>query len=107
MLGIATTSDMKMYDRRLPHWDAVGQPQFVTFRLHGSLPENRVFPPARMTSGQAFVAIDRLLDHARRGPLFLKIPEIAEMVRRSILDGEGRFQRYKLHAYVIMANHVH
>ena len=25
-------------ERRLPHWDVIGSPLFVTFRLHGSLP---------------------------------------------------------------------
>src|SRR5437867_8872568 len=38
---------MRAYERRLPHWDTVGQAPFVTFRLHGSLPANRVFPPER------------------------------------------------------------
>src|SRR5882762_4622617 len=34
---------------------------FVTFRLHDSLPSNRVFPPEVMTNGKAFVAMDRIL----------------------------------------------
>src|ERR1700683_3918893 len=98
---------MNGYDRRLPHRDAIGAQMFVTFRLHGSLPGNRVFPPARMTHGQAFVAMDRLLDHARSGPVFLRQSEIAEVVVRSLADGEARFGRYELHSFVVMANHVH
>ena len=43
---------MKHYERRLPHWDAVDRPLFVTFRLHGSLPINRVFAPATLTGGK-------------------------------------------------------
>ncbi len=96
-----------MYERRLPHFEAVGRPLFVTFRLHGSLPSSRVFPPARFTSGQAFVAMDRLLDHARVGPFHLRQPEIARLVIQALYDGESRFQRYHLHAFVVMPNHVH
>jgi len=98
---------MNRYERRLPHWDVVGDPLFVTFRLHGSLPANRVFPPAKITNGKAFVAMDRILDSARTGPLWLQKPEIAEMVVQALHDGEHRFHRYNLHAFVVMANHVH
>ena len=98
---------MNRYERSLPHWDTVGRPLFVTFRLHGSLPANRVFPPERMTSGRAFVAMDRILDTARTGPLWLGNPEIAQMVVRALLEGEQHFHRYSLHAFVVMANHVH
>ena len=99
---------MGEYERRLPHWDAVGHPVFVTFRLHGSLPVKRVFPPERQTNaGKAFVAMDRLLDRATSGPLFLGIPEIACMVARAIRAGERQSHRYELHAYVVMPNHVH
>src|ERR671939_132961 len=58
---------MRHYERRLPHWDTVDQPLFVTFRLHGSLPAHRVFPPDSLaSSGKAFVAMDRLLDRGRQ-----------------------------------------
>jgi REP element-mobilizing transposase RayT len=90
-----------------PSLDVVGQALFVTFRLHNSLPPNRVFIPANLTSGKAFVAMDRLLDHAVSGPKHLAIPEIAALVVASLLDGERRFQRYELHSYVVMPNHVH
>jgi REP element-mobilizing transposase RayT len=98
---------MARYSRRLPHWDIVGEPIFVTFRLHGSLPANRIFPPDNVTPGQAFAALDKALDHARTGPMYLGQPEIADMVVQAIIDGQDRFRRYKLHAYVAMPNHVH
>jgi REP element-mobilizing transposase RayT len=98
---------MKHYQRRLPHWDVVGQPLFVTFRLHDSLPANRVFPPDRVTNGQAFVAMDRILDRAETGARHLGIPEIAGLMVESIRDGDRRFHRYELHAFVVMPNHVH
>jgi REP element-mobilizing transposase RayT len=98
---------MRFYERRLPHWDIVGQPLFVTFRLHDSLPANRVFPPSHLTSGKAFVTMDRLLDQAGTGPKHLAVPEIAALVVTSLQDGERRFQRYQLHSFVVMPNHVH
>ena len=99
---------MRHYERRLPHWDTVDQPLFVTFRLHGSLPAHRVFPPDGLAdSGKAFVAMDRLLDRGASGPLYLKRPELADLVVAALHDGESRFHRYQLHAYVVMPNHVH
>jgi putative DNA methylase len=99
---------MKHYERRLPHWDVVGLAVFVTFRLHGSLPASRVFAPERLaTSGKAFRAMDRILDRGSSGPLFLRLPEIAKLVARALVDGDERFHRYQLHAFVVMPNHVH
>ena len=98
---------MGYYERRLPHWDLVGHPLFVTFRLHDSLPTSRTFPPGRVTSGRAFVAIDRTLDRSASGPLYLRIPEIAAVVVACLRDGEQRFHRYQMHSFVVMPNHVH
>ena len=99
---------MAHYERRLPHWDTIGEPLFVTFRLHDSLPANRVFTPERMaTSGHAFVAMDRLLDSAASGPFYLRQPEIAELMISALTEGQERFHRYELHTFVVMPNHVH
>jgi len=98
---------MTYHERRLPHWDAVGHPLFVTFRLHGSLPVGRLFAPATVTNGKAFVVMDRLLDIAVTGPRHLAEPEIASLVVECIRDGERRFDRYELHSFVVMPNHVH
>jgi putative DNA methylase len=99
---------MRHYERRLPHWDVLEQPLFVTFRLHGSLPRTRVFPPAALTSaGKAFVAVDRLLDWCTTGPLYLRRPEIAETIVAALQHGERELHRYDLHAFVIMPNYVH
>jgi putative transposase len=99
---------MRYYERRLPHWDTVDAPVFVTFRLHGSLPSHRVFlPDALARSGKAFVAMDRLLDQGASGPLYLRRPEFADLVETALQDGERRFHRYEMHAYVVMPNHVH
>ena len=98
---------MKHYERRLPHWDVIGQPVFITFRLHDSLPANRVFPPQQLTTGKSFVAMDRILDKAATGPRHLAIPEIATCVVAAMRDGDRRFHRYQLHSFVVMPNHVH
>ena len=60
-----------------------------------------------MTSGRAFVVMDRMLDQPVCGPRFLQQPEIAGMVVAALRDGQDRFHRYELHAYVVMSNHVH
>jgi len=51
--------------------------------------------------------MDRLLDCATDGPLYLRQPAIADMVMSAIREGHSRFNRYGLHAFVIMPNHVH
>jgi REP element-mobilizing transposase RayT len=78
----------------------------VTFRLHGSLPANRPFQPADVTSGEAFVAMDRLLDEARSGPTFLRQPAVAQLVLDSIRHGT-EIGHYEIHSWVIMSNHIH
>jgi len=99
---------MRHYERRLPHWDVVEKPLFVTFRLHSSLPASRVFPPAGLVSaGKVFVAVDRLLDACTIGPLFLRRTEIAEMMVAALRHGDRELHRYELHAFVVMPNHVH
>jgi len=98
---------MHHHERRLPHWDTVGQALFVTFRLHGSLPVNRIFPPQQCTSGESFVAMDRILDRAECGPRSLAVPEVATVIVDALRAGERHFHRYQLHSFVVMPNHVH
>ena len=96
---------MQLSCRRLPHYYAIGEPLFVTFRLHGSLPTGRVFASGRLSSGKAFACLDRLLDEQRAGPAYLRMPAIAEVVADAI--GQGTASDYLLHAWVVMPNHVH
>jgi|SRR5580658_330659 len=97
---------MRSYRRRLPHIDAPGMPAFLTWRLWGSLPPDRVFEREHLTAGKAFLAWDRLLDFASTGPLYLRQPEIARIVqqqlRKACADGHCG-----LHAFVVMPNHIH
>ena len=56
----------------------------------------------------SFVAMDRLLDACRSsGPQHLKIAEIADVVVNAMLHQADEVQCYDLHAFVVMANHVH
>lgn len=51
--------------------------------------------------------MDSLLDRACGGPLHLRRPETAELMVESILHGQERMKYYQLHAWVVMANHIH
>src|SRR5579864_5655327 len=98
---------MEFSRRRLPHACPEGKRYFVTWHLHGSLPHNLYPPPGKQNSGLAFVWMDRYLDSARGGPMYLKQEGIAELVVGSIRYGAERLRYYDLHAFVVMANHVH
>ena len=94
-----------MHRRRLPHLDATGLAVFVTFRLRGSLPQERTFAREHATK-EAFAAVDRLLDTARSGPVYLRQPEIADLVSHQ-LHGACSKGLCSLHAFGVMPNHVH
>jgi putative transposase len=93
--------------RRLPHWQPSDKPLFLTWHLHGSLPRHRFPPPASPSAGQAFVWMDRYLDQARSGPTWLIREEIAHVVVDAIQYAGSILGYCDLHAYVVMANHVH
>jgi putative transposase len=98
---------MTYYRRRLPHIYEYDRPIFLTWCLHDSLPRHRVFPKPALNSGEAFVAMDRLLDEARAGAFYLRQPDIADMIVEAIHYNAGKLEHYRLHAFVVMPNHVH
>jgi REP element-mobilizing transposase RayT len=105
---------MVFYARNLPHWHPEGQALFITWRLYGSLPKEvlRALEIERKnkrqpSAGRAFRDADRLLDRAQSGPLWLKDPRIAKCVVDSLRRGDAKLNQYRLHAFVVMANHVH
>ena len=53
------------------------------------------------------MALDRLLDQARTGPMYLGRAEIAQMVVDALRYGQSILRHYELHAFVVMPNHVH
>jgi REP element-mobilizing transposase RayT len=98
---------MEIRRRRLPHIYPEGKPLFITWHLFGSLPDNLYPPPEKQSAGQAFVWRDRYLDTTCSGPLYLKQEPVAQVVVGSIRHGAEQLQYYDLHAFVVMANHVH
>ena len=94
----------------LPYFDGEFMPQFVTYRLAGTLPK-KVLNDYKQRLDQGSISdieyhdlIDAYLDKGA-GMTFLGLAEIAAIVEENLL----RFDevKYKLHAWVVMPNHVH
>jgi putative transposase len=101
---------MTYYSRNLPHWHPPGTEIFITWRLHGSLPPRLAqdfISKDNHDSGRQFRIIDQELDRARSGPLWLRNPRIAEAVVEIIQRGQSNLAFFDLHAFVVMANHIH
>lgn len=96
----------------LPHFDGAQITQFVTFRLGESLPQQLLETWRSELKKEIGIDIEATLrrrieiylDHGY-GQCYLKNPDVAEVVQRSLLFFDG--DRYKLLAWVIMPNHVH
>jgi putative transposase len=98
------------YKRNLPHWHPEGKCIFLTWRLCGSLPVGFVRGlrlNAKLKPAQEFRLAEELLDRPSQGPLWLKNPAVADAVIKLLLQAASEFRRYDLHAYSVMANHVH
>jgi REP element-mobilizing transposase RayT len=96
----------------LPHWEAGETPQSLTFRLADSLPhamlrrwreELQQLPPESRSPGHS-KAIEAALD-ASHGACLLGLPGVASIIENVLLHFDG--ERYRLHAWCIMPNHVH
>jgi len=94
----------------LPHIDLGEVTQFLTYHLADSLPQ-RVLDKLRLqvereliTDRQKLLNIEKYLDQGI-GKCHLRQTKIAEMVEENFLRFDGK--KYKLHAWVIMPNHVH
>lgn len=118
--------DQGIVERRrntLPHWHQDGKLQFVTFRLNDSLPQTVLAkmeqekenwikrhpkPWSEVVSKEYFrrftLFVDLWLD-ADYGSCVLRQEEISDVMEHTLLYFNG--QRYILHDYVIMPNHVH
>jgi putative transposase len=96
----------------LTHLDSSAVIQSVTYRLADALPSEVVarlerrlgetIDEQRMRRKRA--AIERYLDSGRGGCL-LRRPEVADLVVDAWRHFDG--DRYRLHAWVVMPNHVH
>lgn len=97
----------------LPHFDGGHEhPQSVTFRLADSLPavvverlaaELKALPPAKQEPERR-KRIEAYLD-AGPGACHLHDPRVAAVVESALLFFDAG--RYRLHAWVVMPNHVH
>jgi len=86
----------------LPHFDSQDVVQFLTFRLADSLPKEAAFE-LRQTAHPETLR-DEMLDRSW-GACWLKPDNVAHLVEDALLLFDG--QRYRLHAWTIMPNHVH
>ncbi len=92
----------------LPHYDAPGITQFVTFRLHDAMPASRRseweallhLEDDRKRRTQLEAYLDRGL-----GECWLRRPDIARLAADALRFFDGK--RYRLDAWVVMPNHVH
>ena len=100
---------MTYYERNLPHWQPPGKDLFVTWRLSGSLPVTvveAVRTMGELPEGKRFAEFDKHLDSGRYGPTWLRSKRVASLVVDAIRNAE--VQKFcKIHAYVVMPNHVH
>ncbi len=97
----------------LPHFDSDGLTQFVTFRLADSLPQKVYYKWQTELAGiqddeerllEIAKKIERWLDRGY-GECWLRDEKIAELVQNALWHFDT--QRYVLHAWCIMPNHVH
>src|ERR1700694_3059132 len=95
------------YERHLPHWQPPGKMLFIIWRLAGSLPATFWDDCTEKSEGKRFVVFDRFLDSGRAGPMWLKDPSMAKLVRDALRYGESKRKFYRLLAFVVMSNHVH
>ncbi len=97
----------------LPHYDNDRRAQFVTFRLHDSLPKNalsRLKEKSRvnMLRGKDDLELQRLTEKyldKGEGECYLRLRQVAEVVENKILG--LHLSRLILIVWVIMPNHVH
>ena len=106
------------YRRRLPHWHPdLTDPTFlfVTWRLAGSIPRARLPQPhagAPLSAGRAFLVLDRKVDKAAFGPVWLRDARVARVVADALMYGESGRHLYHLRAWgdqpgvIIVNNHA-
>ncbi len=115
--------DTNLTNGDLPHWHQSGRLQFVTFRLADSLPHDKYKelqeekerilstfsePPTAEQEDELFNLMDAKLEKYLNdgyGECVLKNPNIRRILEDALFHFDGN--RYRLHAFVIMPNHVH
>lgn len=113
----------QLHRRSLPHWFMPGAAHFVTYRLAGTLPlavidelkakkeqllkqkpKDGVADHRRHVHKVLFAEYEKYLDNLSDID-WLRDPKIASMLRQNLYHHDGN--KYHLHAYCVMPNHVH
>ena len=121
--GLHLDKPITVYFRHLPHWRQEGATYFVTFRLHDSLPQERLHelrqlklewerqhpPPQSEAQLREFSQdmLDRIDGWLDQGAGTCRLKDVA--AAKIVLDALHHFDNdlYLLGSYVIMPNHVH
>jgi REP element-mobilizing transposase RayT len=96
----------------LPHFDGGELAQFITFRLHDSLPrevlirwkEELKLQPSPYAQSVMRKRVEVFLDQGH-GECYLRSHDVGQMVQHALLFHDQ--VKYRLSAWVIMPNHVH
>jgi REP element-mobilizing transposase RayT len=120
---------MNIYHKRnLPHYYPKGAKFFITFRLFGSIPQEKLeeiqanyekllasinknlseserFEQMDIAQKRLLIAYDNYLDRNQDELHFLKRNDVADIVKEALLYKDGA--DYDVLAYCIMSNHVH
>ncbi|MEX1119934.1 MAG: class I tRNA ligase family protein [Terrimicrobiaceae bacterium] len=115
--------EIKIHERNLPHWQQDAKCYFLTWRLADSLPAElliqwREESDAWLASKAQPLSTEVELEYHRlfsdrieeildsgRGSCLLKDSRLSEIVEGALKHFDG--ERYDLHAFVVMPNHVH
>ena len=92
----------------LPHFDAPGVWQFITYRLADALPAERRYEWAALSASEDEAErqrkIEAYLDRGF-GACHLRVPGVAGIVEENFLHFDD--ERYRVLAWCVMPNHVH
>jgi putative DNA methylase len=105
-------SDLGWYDRGyIPHFEGGEIPQFLTFRLYDSMPQEILAKwrdELELNEEQDRIVfrkrIEKYLDQGY-GQCFLRDERVAKMVQDALLFHHGK--KYRLTSWVVMPNHLH
>ena len=125
--GLRDDLPLKVYHQLLPHWRQDGATYFVTFRLHHSLPQEKLrelkeFKLDWMSRNSANRGLKSMAqrrdelarEHMRRvetwldqglGSCCLRSVEVSSLVRKAMHATDG--VRCELSSYVVTPNHIH